>query len=139
MNDQDRHAIDIVITAIAWFNEVGAGRTELTRKAVAKYFHSDASIMIDTVMKGVGAEGMYLRFQEMEEKLDRWEVSQPFELCLSDGDKAAAHYQYRYIDKQGSTGVIDVVSIWTVRDGKVCQSVENATYTGAALTFASHG
>ncbi|MBO9376439.1 hypothetical protein GG804_06635 [Sphingomonas histidinilytica] len=135
----EKSAIDIIQTAFAWFNDVGAGRTPLTREAVALHFHPEASIMIDTEMKGVGAEGMYLRFKEMQEKLEHWEATQPFDVCLTDGDKAAGHYQYRFTDKQGGQGVIDIVSIWSVRDGKVYRTIENATYMGAEILLATHG
>lgn len=138
MTDGTPRALDIVCTAIAWFNQVGARAIPLTREGVAQHFHPESSIMIDTVMKGVGVEGFYQRFEEMLDKLNRWEVTQPFTLSLSEGDRAAAHYQYIYEDKQGEGGVIDIVSIWTVRDGKVFQTVENATYKGATLDLESY-
>lgn len=135
----DRTALKVVEDAFAWFNDVGARRTTLTREGVATHFHPEASIRIDNEMKGIGAEGMYLRFAEMLEKLDYWEATQPFTIALTDGDRAAGQYQYRYRDKQGGTGVIDLISIWTVRDGKVLDTVEQAQYSGADLSLATHG
>ncbi|MFV3074155.1 nuclear transport factor 2 family protein [Niveispirillum fermenti] len=134
-----RTALKVVEDAFAWFNDVGARRTALTREGVATHFHPQASIRIDNEMKGIGAEGMYLRFAEMLEKLDYWEATQPFTIALTDGDHAAGQYQYRYRDKQGGTGVIDLISIWTVRDGKVLDTVEQAKYSGADLSLATHG
>lgn len=136
---QERTALKIVEDAFVWFNDVGARRVPLTREGVATHFHPQASIRIDNEMKGIGAEGMYLRFAEMLEKLDYWEATQPFSIALTDGDRAAGQYQYRYRDRQGGTGVIDLISIWTVRDGKVLDTVEQAKYSGADLSLATHG
>ncbi len=137
MTEHKQTALDIVSAAIGWFNEVGSRKVPLSREGVEKHFHAESSIMIDTVMKGVGRDGFYQRFEQMLDHLNWWNVTQPFELALSEGDRAAAHYQYRYENKQGEPGFVDVVSIWTVKDGKVFETIENASYHGAPIILDS--
>jgi len=73
----------------------------------------------------------------MRTQLKWWKVTQPFDLSLSEEDRAAAHYQYRYETQAGAPGFVDVVSIWTVKDGKVYEALENASYHGAPVELDS--
>ena len=138
MNAAPIPAIETVENAFRWFNKVGSRKTALRREDVARHFHPETRIRIDNVMKGVGVDGLHARFEEMLEKLEQWEVPLPFHPSLSQDERAAAYYEYCYKDKQGGQGKISIIAIWTVAEGKVLETLENAVYAGDALDLASH-
>lgn len=131
-------ALAVVEDAFAWFNRLGRREIPLRREDVARHFAPDTRILIDNEMMGVGLDGMVGRFAEMLDKLAWWEAPMPFSPALSEGERAAAWYQYRYETRAGEAGVISIISIWTVAEGRVLETRENAVYQGASLTLARH-
>lgn len=130
-------AIDVVKASVLDLNKLGARTIPLTRALLERHFHPDVTSLINNEMKATGIDGFYQRFTEMQEKTARWEIT-PHDISLSEGDKAAGRYQYRFTDTQGGEGVIDIVAIWEVRDGKLFRMIEHGLFSGSDIALESY-
>ncbi len=131
-------SIVVVERAFEWFSRVGLREIPLQQSDVEKYFAPDCRLYIDNVLKCEGSAAMMGRFQEMLEKFKSWNVAVPFEYGLSEGDKAAAAFQYHFIDNAGEEGLIHIIAIWTVRDGRVYETREMSCFEGEVVPFKSY-
>jgi SnoaL-like protein len=81
--------------------------------------------MIDMKVMAKGTDAMVQRMTEMLAKTKWWGVTPlPFEFCLSEGNMAAAYYQYHFVDPAGTKGKLHIVAIWRVRNGKIAEVKE---------------
>ena len=115
-------SLQAVERVFRWFNDLGARRIPLNRFDVERLFDPDLALMIDMKVMAKGTDAMVQRMTEMLQKTKWWSVAPlPSEFCLSEGDKAAAYYQYRFVDPTDLKGKIHIVAIWRVRDGKIAE------------------
>lgn len=130
-------AIDAIKASVDDLNKLGARLIPLSRELLEKHFHAEVTSLINNEMKVVGIEAFYQRFVEMQEKTEHWEVT-PHDISLSEDNKAAGRYQYRFTDKQGLKGVIDIIAIWELRDGKLFRMIEHGLFSGSDIALASY-
>lgn len=138
MSDEPR-AIDLIERSFAWFNDLGARHAPLDRDALTQFFHPDIRLVVGGEVKVAGIEGLYDRFVEMLERVAEWHVPLPFERTVSEAASAAALYRYDYRDEAGRKGGIDIIAIWTLRDGRICEGVELTAFDGPPFELANHG
>jgi hypothetical protein len=136
MHNEESSA-DIVQKIAALINDMGSGRIPITRETLAECFDPDVTSMIDNEIMAVGIEGFYCRLLEMREKVQYWE-SMPPDISLSEGDKAAARYKYRFVDHEGNEGIIDIIAIWTLRKRRLYRMIENTHRSGASISLRPH-
>lgn len=118
-------SLEVVERVFTWFNNLGARRIPLNRSDLERHFTPDLALMIDMKVMANGIDAMAQRMTEMLDKTTWWSVVPlPFEMGLSDGDLAAAYYQYRFVDAAESKGKIHIIAIWKVRDGKIAEVKE---------------
>lgn len=118
-------SLQAVERVFRWFNDLGARRIPLNRFDVDRLFDPDLALMIDMKVMAKGTDAMVQRMTEMLQKTKWWSVAPlPFEFCLSEGDKAAAYYQYQFVDPGDVKGKIHIVAIWRVRNGKIAEVKE---------------
>lgn len=134
MNTGDKTSMEIVEHATKYFNNVGAGRAELKRTELEKYFDEDVTSYIDDELMVAGIDGFFDRLTEMKSKVQFWETT-PCDISLSEDNKAAGRYFYRFTDKKGVEGVIHIIAIWTLRNGKLYRMIEHTLRSGAGITL----
>ena len=122
VSESSLQAVERVFT---WFNDLGARRISLKRSDVERLFDPDLALMIDMKVMAKGTDAMVQRMTEMLAKTKWWGVTPlPFDFCLSEGNMAAAYYQYQFVNPSDVKGKIHIVAIWRVRDGKIAEVKE---------------
>jgi len=118
-------SLQAVERVFRWFNDLGARRIPLNRSDVERLFDPDLALMIDMKVMAKGTDAMAQRMTEMLQTTKWWSVTPlPFEFCLSEGEMAAAYYQYQFVDATDVKGKIHIVAIWRVRDGTIAEVKE---------------
>jgi hypothetical protein len=128
------NSIEIVNRATAYFNDIGSGRRELKREDMALYFDEDVQSFIDNQLMVSGIDGFCDRLTEMKDVVRFWEAM-PCDISLSDGNNAAGRYVYRFENRDGEEGIIDILAIWTLRDGKMYRMIEHTLRRGAGISL----
>ena len=130
-------ALQRVKEAYAWFSRVGRREAVLERDAMARYFTGDVLMKVDNVVKARGFEGLYARFEEMLETTERWEAEM-IDSMFTDGVRAAAYCQFRFTDRAGRRGTVHTCSIWTLRDARIAEITEVASFEATRLDLGNH-
>lgn len=129
--------LERVKDAYAWFSRVGRREAPLERDAMARYFTEDVVMKVDNAVKARGFEGLYARFEEMLETTLRWEAEM-IDSMFTDGVRAAAYCQFRFTDRTGQRGIVHTCSIWTMRETRIAEITEVASFEATRLDLGNH-
>ena len=129
--------LERVKDAYAWFSQVGRRELALERDAMARYFTDDVIMKVDYAVKAKGFDGLYARFEEMLATTVRWEAEM-VDSMLTDGVRAAAYCQFRFVDVAGQRGIVHTCSIWTMRGSRIAAITEVASFEAARLDLGDH-
>lgn len=128
-------SLAVVEAVFHWFNNLGAQKISLNRSDLDQHFTPDVTMTINEKVMCKGVDAMFQRFTEMLAKTESWHVPVPFETALSEGDLAAASYQYRFVDAGKSKGTAHIIAIWRVRQGKIAEIREMAHFEKEELVL----
>jgi hypothetical protein len=138
MTNEPKRTLELMAESYEWFSRVGRREISLSDVDMARYFTQDVRMLVDNVVKADGITSLQERFREMLARTSRWEAVL-LTPSLSEGNRAAAYCQYRFVDTDGKRGVVHTCSIWTLREGRIAEICEVASFEGLRLDLASHG
>jgi hypothetical protein len=121
-----------------WFNGL-LGRIEpVTEKEVRTMWTDDCVMITNGQVKCAGIPAFVKHFNEIRDKLRRWEVELPLAIRVAQGKNVAVYYYINIEKTDGSVGRVHIAAFFELRDGRAVTMKEIAHFEGTHLELENH-
>ena len=131
MNSNERAAtVQAVHNLFIWLNEMSASGGEIKLADVQRIFTADTTMTLNNRFICRGHEGQLQHSRDLMKKTKFLRFNLPFEQTIVEGDSVVGYYTCDFVSRDGVTGRVYDMCIWTVRDGKIASILENVVFEG---------